>query len=210
MTILLKNYSVKDFLNDYAINKTNLRILNAGSSSVRLGSNSVNVDIQSKPDVDVVCDIHDLPESLGAFDVVICNGVLQYCTDPKQVAKQFLKVLKEGGYLFIDAPWIQPYCPDSPDRFRFSEDGLRTIFSDFQVVKIGPSIRAGSAFAYLGVSIAKDLTSNKYLNFVLARVAFFILYPLRVIKTTKEEKTAGAFYMICRKSTQAATGAGGG
>jgi len=196
----VKNYSVHDFLSQYGfLHDEHTRILNAGSSSVRYGANCVNVDIKDKPNVDMICDIHNLPESLGNFDVVICNAVLQYCTSPQTVARQFLKVLKPRGYLYVDAPWVQPYCPDTPDRFRFSEDGLRTVFSDFEIVETGPSIRPGSAFAFLGVQIAHGLTSNRYINFALARIAAVLLYPFRRIRTKRERNTAGAFYMICRK-----------
>lgn len=197
---MVKNYTDYDFLNEYALlEDKNIRILNVGSSSVRYGENCINVDIQNKPNVDVICDIHNLPDSLGNFDVIICNAVLQYCSSPKTVAQQFFKVLRPGGYLFVDAPWVQPYCTDTPDKFRFSKDGLRTIFSDFEIVETMPSIRPGTAFAMLGIQIANNLTPNKYINFILAKITTVLLYPFCRIKTNREEQTAGAFYMICKK-----------
>ena len=199
MQLLVKNYSVQNFLDDYHLLGITKRILNAGSSSVRYGENCVNVDIQSKANIDFVCDIHDLPDSLGEFDAIICNAVLQYCRSPETVAKQFHRVLKPGGYLFIDAPWIQPFCPDTPDRFRFSQDALRQIFSDFKIVEIGPSIRSGSAFAMLGIHMAQNLTRNKYLNYGLSKAASVILYPFRWIASADESQTAGAFYLICQR-----------
>lgn len=199
MQLLVKHYSVGDFLHDYHLLGTRKRILNAGSSSVRYGENCVNVDIQDKENVDVVCDIHDLPDSIGEFDAIICNAVLQYCRSPETVAKQFHRILKPGGYLFIDAPWVQPFCPDTPDRFRFSQDALRHIFSDFQIIKIAPSIRSGSAFAMLGIHIAQNLTHNRYINYGLSRITRIALYPFRYITTADESQTAGAFYLICQK-----------
>jgi SAM-dependent methyltransferase len=200
VNLLVKNYSEYDFLAKYELLGGDKRILNAGSSSVRYGMNCVNVDIQSKQNVDVVCDIHDLPDSLGDFDAIVCNAVLQYCHSPQRVAKEFYRVLKPGGYLFVDAPWVQPFCPDTPDRFRFSQDALRSIFSTFEIIEIGPSIRPGSAFAMLGVHIAQTLTLSRYINYVLGKTATFILYPFRWIRTADESKTAGAFYVICRKN----------
>lgn len=199
MALLKKDYSAQDFLRDYDLLTYGKRLLNAGSSSVRYGEHCINVDIQSKANVDYVCDIHDLPKSLGEFDAVICNAVLQYCQSPATVAKQFYRVLKPGGYLFVDAPWVQPFCPDMPDRLRFSQDALKQIFSDFQIIKLGSSIRSGSAFAMLGTEIAQNLTRNRYINYGLARLATIFLYPLRWIVTTDESKTAGAFYLICQK-----------
>ena len=197
--MLVKNYSEYDFLERYGLLKSGARILNAGSSNVRYGKNCVNIDIQKKPNVDVVCDVHNLPNSLGEFDAVICNAVLQYCHNFQIVSQQFYNVLKDGGYLFVDAPWVQPFCPDTPDRYRFSEEALKSIFSKFNIVESGPSIRPGSAFAMLGVHIAQSLTTNKYINFLLGKIITFALYPFRGIRTSEENKTAGAFYIICQK-----------
>lgn len=197
--MLVKNYSECDFLERYGLFKSGARILNAGSSNVRYGENCVNIDIQEKANVDVVCDVHNLPKSLGEFDAIICNAVLQYCHSPQIVSQQFYNVLKVRGYLFVDAPWMQPYCPNTPDRYRFSEEALKSIFSQFNIVESGPSIRPGSAFAMLGVHIAQSLTSNKYMNFLLGKIVTFMLYPLSGIRTAEENKTAGAFYIICQK-----------
>jgi len=185
----------------YRLLESGARILNAGSASVRYGTNCLNVDIQEKSGVDVVCDLHDLPLSPSQFDGVICNAVLQYCQRPRTVIREFRRVLQAGGYLFADVPWVQPYCPDTValDRFRFSEDALRDICSEFAILDIGASIRPGSAFAMLGVRIAGSLTSNRYLNFLLARIAAALLYPFRRIRTARESRTAGAFYVVCRK-----------
>lgn len=203
MELLVMDYTEQDFLKDYHILGAGKRTLNAGSASMRYGDNCINVDIQGKANVDVVCDIHDLPNSLGEFDAIICNAVLQYCRNPETVAKQFYRVLKPGGYLFVDAPWVQPFCPNMPDRFRFSQDALKQIFSDFQILKMGPSIRSGSAFAMLGVHIAQNLTRNRYLNLGLSGIASLLLYPFRWFATIDESKTAGAFYLVCRKGPSA-------
>lgn len=194
---MAKIFTAQDFLARYGF-KTEARILNAGSSAVRYGKNCVNVDIQKKPNVDYICDIHALP-FIEDFDIVICNAVLQYCANPGAVMKEFLKVLKPGGYLYLDVPWMQPYCHDTPDKFRFSQDGLRTILADFEIIETGVSISTGTALAFLGWQVVENFSSNKYIRFALGKIARFLFYPLRWLKVKDEGKTAGAFYAICRK-----------
>ena len=197
--LLVKNYSEFDFLRSYRL-LDGARILNAGSASVRYGTNCVNIDIQQKPNVDIVCDLHALPASLGLFHAVVCNAVLQYCSEPQRVADEFARLLKPGGLLFVDAPWVQPSCPDTPDRYRFSSDALRSIFSrSLEIVEIGPSIRPGSAFAMLGVEIAANLTTNRWANFLSRQVVQVLLWPFRHVQSAAPERTAGAFYLIARK-----------
>jgi len=199
MLVWVKQFSDKEFIRRYKLTAPGMRVLNAGSSSLRYGPNFVNVDIQDKEGVDLVCDIHTLPPDIGPFDAVICNAALQYCHNPHQVAAEFMRVLKPGGLLFIDAPWVQPFCEDTADRHRYSEAALRDIFQAFDIVESGPSILPGSALAMLCIHIAGSLTTNKYVNHALRLTASLLTLPLRAIRTTQPHKTAGAFYLIARK-----------
>ena len=197
--MLVKSFSIEDFIERFDVIRKDLRILNAGSSDTRFGDNCVNVDIQAKPNVDIVCDLHALPDDIGTFDAVVCNGVLQYCHSPDVVADSFEAALKEEGLLFVDVPWVQPYCPDTPDRFRFSEDAMRRIFSNFEIVETGPSITSSSAFYMQGVAMAQHATRNRHLNYALSLLVGSVLYPFRYVRTAKESWTAGGVYLIARK-----------
>lgn len=195
--MLIHNYNAERFFTDYLTPSS--RILNAGSKSTRFGKNCINIDIQPAPNVDIVGDIHSLPRDAGQFDAVICTAVLQYCRNPFLVADEFMQALNPGGYLFVSAPWLQGYCPDTPDRWRFSADGLREVFNKFEIVECAPGIRPGSAWAYLGFQIAEDATRNRYINFALRNAVKWLLWPLRWIETSAQEKLAGSFYLIARK-----------
>lgn len=195
----VKQFSDKEFIQRYRLAAPGNRVLNAGSSSLSYGPNFVNVDIQDKEGVDLICDIHELPPDIGQFDAVICNAALQYCHSPHQVAAEFMRVLKPGGLLFIDAPWVQPFCEDTADRHRYSEAALRHIFQEFEIIESGPSILPGSALSMLCIHIAGSMTSNKYINHALRLTARLLTLPLRAIRTTQPHKTAGAFYLIARK-----------
>lgn len=200
---LVKNFSENAFFERFNLLVDNKRILNAGSSNTRYGNNCVNIDIQEKENVDIVGDLHQLPPSIGKFDGIVCLAVLQYCKDPCQVADQFYEALYEGGYLLVDAPWIQPFCLDTLDLHRYSDFGLREIFKRFEIIECEPSIRPGSAFAMLGEYIAGSLTGNRYVNFALAKMAAVVLLQFRWIRTHQEAKCAGAFYLIARKNAAA-------
>lgn len=195
--MLKHNYTSEQFFNEFL--SLNSRILNAGSKSTRYGDNCLNIDIQQAPGVDIVADIHALPDDIGTFDAIICTAVLQYCRNPFKVADELYRALKPGGLLFVSAPWIQGYCPDTPDRWRFSADGLREIFKELEIIECEPGIRPGSAFAYLAYQLAEDLTTNRYVNFVARNLVRWGLLPLRWMNTAAAAKNAGSFYLIGRK-----------
>jgi len=198
MNIIKKKYTVEDFLKKYV--QPGAKILNAGCGETRYGENCTNVDVVARSGVDVVCNIENL-EFVGVFDTVICNATLQYCRYPRLAAKNLFYALKPGGLIFVDAPWVQGYCANTPDRFRFSQDALKDMFSDFEILACGASIPPGSAFVFLGIKIAGSMTRNKYINFALAKIATALLWPLRGIKTANQAACAGAFYLIGRKTT---------
>jgi len=195
INVIQKLCSASQFIADLGMQ--NPRILNAGSSSVRFGSNCVNVDIAEKPGVDVVADIHQLPD-LGEFDIVVADAVLQYCVNPEQVADQFYDALRPGGFLYVDAPWVQPYCPDAPDLKRFSREELLRVFSRFEIIDCQPSITSGSAWTYLTYRIAGRLTGNRYVDFVARIAVSLLVWPFKFINSNVGE-AAGAFCLTAKK-----------
>jgi SAM-dependent methyltransferase len=197
---IIKNYTDHDFLREYGFGNRDALILNAGSSSVRYGPNCINVDITNKNNVDVVNNIESLAFAQGAFEAIVCNAVLQYCKYPRAVADELFRVLAPGGYLFVDAPWLQPLCPDTPDRYRFSRECLLDIFSRFKIVKSGASIRPGSALVMAGSAVAAHLTRNRYASRILSLATETLLYPLVYLDACNADYAAGAFYVVCKKA----------
>jgi SAM-dependent methyltransferase len=176
------------------------RILNVGSKNERLGRGCVNLDIQPGPEVDVVGDAHDL---LGhfqreTFDTVVLSAVLQYCAKPEVVIGQTARVLRPKGLMFVDAPFLQPYCPDGPDLWRFTADGLRLLCEpEFDVREVGPSITAGPATAFIAQGAMSRL-HNRLLAGAMTWAATLLFYPLKYLPGGSLE-TAGAILLVARK-----------
>jgi len=176
------------------------RILNVGSKNVRLGADSINLDVMPGDGVDVVGDAHELerhfPEK--SFDTVVLSAVLQYCENPQRVIQQAHYVLKPGGMLLLDAPFLQPYCPDGLDLWRFSDDGLRRLCEKyFEIVELNASFTMGSSLAFV---IQRALTTRKSraLTAITGWLVTLVVYPLRFVRGS-DNATAGAFLLIGRK-----------
>lgn len=54
--------------------------------------------------MDYVCDITNIPVPDESFDVVICSEVLEHVPEPIKVIKEFSRILRRGGRLFLTAP----------------------------------------------------------------------------------------------------------
>lgn len=175
-------------------------ILNVGSKSVRLPGECTNTDIVPGPDVDVVVDAHELAARFPAasFDTVVLAAMLQYCRDPHRVVQQASTVLKPGGALLIDAPFLQPYCPDGKDLWRFTDDGLRELCGeDLEVLEVSIAIGAGSALAFVSQAAASERRSPMGAGFARLAAAS-LLWPLRYALQSPRA-CAGAFLLLARR-----------
>lgn len=103
-------------------------------------ANYVMVDVQPGPDVDVVADIHCLPEDwTNRFDAFIASAVFEHLARPWLAAKEVARVLAPGGLCFISTHQTFPLHAYPSDFFRFSTDALSLLFTDagLEVLHLG-------------------------------------------------------------------------
>jgi len=55
--------------------------------------------------VDLVCDIVNIPEPESSFDVILCSEVFEHLPDPLKALEEFARLLKPGGTLILTAPF---------------------------------------------------------------------------------------------------------
>ena len=111
------------------------------------------LDYDGRTGADVVGDIHALPIGDEEFDGIICSSVLEHVRNPRQAVREMRRVLRTGGKAYVYVPSIYPYHarPNAyPDYWRFFDDTLKDLFSDFssvEIVKVGGYAYALSFFA---------------------------------------------------------------
>lgn len=127
-----------EFLSE-KFNKKGMRVLEVGSRIVTGACNRskfdkaeyVGFDYYSGPNVDVVGDAHKLSEYFNEkFDLIFCASVFEHLAMPWKVSIEMIKLLKLGGYVFIETH----YCYASHERpwhfFQFSENALDVLFPE--------------------------------------------------------------------------------
>ncbi|MDI6795215.1 MAG: class I SAM-dependent methyltransferase, partial [bacterium] len=110
---------------------------------------AINSDICPSPGVDVVADGQFLPFKDSIFDGLIAQAVLYYFQNPLLGVTEIYRVLKPGGYVFVDTPFMHAYLNTPADRVRFTLPGLEKLFSDFGIVSFSLKI-VGDRFTLLG------------------------------------------------------------
>jgi len=75
----------------------NAVILNLGSGNSNISNLVSNIDIFPYKNVDLVCDISNLPFKPNSVDVVINIAVLEHLPNPQNVIKEIYRILKPAN-----------------------------------------------------------------------------------------------------------------
>lgn len=111
----------------------NLKIINIGSGSSNLGVNILNLDFSFFPNVDVLADMNCLPIRSEAIDRVISIAVLEHTPNPALSVAEMHRILKPGGKVLCFVPFVQGFHASPHDYSRLTSEGLKLLFSDFDI-----------------------------------------------------------------------------
>jgi len=101
----------------------------------------LGMDIYPSPAVDVVGDAHFLSKAIGmsSVDAVFSVNVLEHLPYPWLLAKEINLTLRVGGLVFHCAPQTWPLHEQPNDFWRFSDEGLKTLFgpnTGFDIIQV--------------------------------------------------------------------------
>jgi SAM-dependent methyltransferase len=160
------------------------------------------VDIYASETVEVVCDAHYLPLENESYDGVWIQAVLEHVVDPNTVVAEIFRVLKEGGIVYAETPFMQQVHEGRYDFTRFTVLGHRYLFRRFEALDFGgnkgPEVVLAWAFRYFLWSI----TRNKTLARVLGLSTGLLLRPFAFLVSEKSmhDASSGVFFMGRKRS----------
>lgn len=112
--------------------------LQIGARNEKYSADFVCADLYDQASyVDFHYDIHQLGFEDGVFDLVVCNAVLEHVVDPVRAIAELGRVLKEGGQIWVEVPFNQPYHPCPGDFWRVSVPGLESWMAGFRKINSG-------------------------------------------------------------------------
>ena len=154
----LKNFLSKDFRNKDAILAYNDIFENIQTTDVCLAIGGgpkrhhpelINLNIGAFENVDIVADAYNLPYATGSIAAVYIEAVLEHLEFPETAVKEIFRVLKKGGKVYADTPFMQDFH-GYPNHFQnFTIEGHKRLFSrnGFTLKASGTSV--GPTYALL-------------------------------------------------------------
>jgi SAM-dependent methyltransferase len=138
-------------------------ILNVGAGGTEYGTNVVNLDIAPGSGIDVVGVAEALPFRDGAFDGVVFQAVLEHVRDASKALSEIARVLRPGGSVLVEVPFMQGYHAAPADYRRFTVNGLRQELAShgFTVVAGGVAVGPASAMAWITAEYLALLLSGR-------------------------------------------------
>ena len=183
------------------------RGLNVGSSLARLHAGLINLDIRRLYEVNVVGTALRLPFLDGVFACVLSINVLEHLPDPDLALREAVRVLRPGGLVYLQAPFIIGFHSGPHDYWRFTQVGLQRLVlrQQLNVVETGIATGAGTGMYHVAVeyvaAVCGALWSRLYLPTKAAGAV--LLSPLRwadhITKAGDANRIAGSFFIIAEK-----------
>jgi len=124
-------------------------ILEVGSGVRRVRDDVLNLEIDLFENVDIVANAARMPFLDETFDLVICEAVLEHVPNPQAIVSEIIRVLRPGGHVYVEVPFLQGFHADPHDYQRYTLPGLRTLLAGFEPVRDGVALGPSSALAWM-------------------------------------------------------------
>ena len=162
-------------------------------------------DVSFGPEIDIICDAHDLPFENDYFDCVIIQAVLEHVLSPERCIAEVYRVLNKSGIVYSETPFMQQVHMRQYDFQRYTNLGHIRLFNNFNEIKSGPCGGPGMALAwsirYFLVSFVSSTKFMRYLDIVIKYFLFILKYfDFYLINKTAAYDSASSFYFIGKKS----------
>jgi SAM-dependent methyltransferase len=172
--------SLRLFLNDDK--SENLKIINIGSGSSNLGVNVLNLDFSFFPNVDVLANMNCLPIRSEAIDRVVSIAVLEHTPNPALSVAEMHRILKPGGQVFCFFPFVQGFHASPHDYSRFTSEGLKQLFSDFDIKDI-EGVGITSSLLWIFQEWLSSLLSfgNQKAHYIIYVIVLSLTWPIKYL-----------------------------
>jgi len=157
-------------------------------------------DIYASRLTQFIADAHRIPLADASVDGVIIQAVLEHVLDPWRVVAEIHRVLRPGGVVYSETPFLQQVHEGPYDFTRFTESGHRWLFRDFDLIESGPIGGPGLLLVWTLDYLVRGLTRNQKVGQRTRRMTRWLERIDRRIPEAHRSDAASAVYFLGRRS----------
>jgi ubiquinone/menaquinone biosynthesis C-methylase UbiE len=136
--------------------------------------NWVGLDVVAGPKVKfVISKDSSWPIPDRSFEYIFCTQVIEHIETPHSLVSEIERVLKPGGEVILNAPFIYPFHGMPDDHFRYTTSQLCFLFKKFDIIEYGIIGRVGSSMA----TILLNFTNYRISQNMFLKGCRIILFP---------------------------------
>jgi len=156
-------------------------------------------DIYASPHVQFLADAHRIPLRDASVDAVIVQAVLEHVLDPWLVVAEVHRVLRPGGLVYAETPFMQQVHEGPFDFARFSESGHRWLFRGFSRIDSGAVTGPGVGLIWSIDALVRGLFRSGKAGNIAKLAVFWLKYLDRAIPEPYRIDGACGVYFLGRR-----------
>lgn len=163
----------------------------------------LSFDIYGSDLTQFVADAHQTPLIDASVDAVWIQAVLEHVLDPWRVAAEIHRVLRPGGIVYAETPFLQQVHEGAYDFTRFTESGHRWLFRHFEEIESGVVLGAASQLLWSVEHVVRGVFRSVRAGVAAKMLLFWVRYFDRLIPRAYASDAASAVYFLGRKAESA-------
>jgi len=153
-------------------------------------------DIYISDNVQFVADAHQIPLPDNYFDCVIIQAVLEHVLEPQKVVQEIYRILKKGGIVYAETPFLAQVHEGAYDFTRFTESGHRYLFKQFELINSGVTAGAGTQLLWTIDFFSRSLFRSEKVGKLFKLLFFWLRYVDEIIpEKYAVDSASGVFFL---------------
>lgn len=138
--------------------------LNVGCGGTDLHPRMMRVDVDPAASPDYLSAADKLPFADNTFSVAVSQEVLEHLREPQDALAELARVVRPGGLLYLQTPFIIGYHAAPADYWRFTNEGLEVMLQGAGLVVevLEPAVGPGTGLYRINVEFAAVLAARLY------------------------------------------------